>query len=284
MAHEWLALHHALATAAGLLHPGDLDDLDLRRARHRPRTDGGRWLAVEQLADVLAVMPKACLWHDAQLTAAVGASVARVQFATLARRVLGDAGTSASGLLGRGLGLLVEYRPLIQGFVLFGRRVVGLGRGHPQILERQFELLDLAFDLLRAGTELLLLELRDPDPSRQRRAFSATPAPGDRGRAGSPTSSRFPPAEQRSCPSERWGHRAYRRVLATYPFIAGHAATRHKNKGFQCYKLPHAGRRGAPIQSAPVAFAGSLEPVAFARSVPEHRQLRRGQPRGAVPR
>ena len=146
MAHEWLALHHAFAAAAGFLHPGDLDHLDLRSDH------------VQQLADIFA--------DDAQVAAAVGTGLPRIELATLARRALGDAGAAALGFLGCALGLLGRRRPLFQGLVLFGRRVVGFRRGHPQVLERQFELLDLALDLFGAGSEGLLLELRDPDPQR----------------------------------------------------------------------------------------------------------------------
>ena len=57
-----------LATAAGLLHPGDLDHLDLRRDH------------VEQFADILA--------DHAQIAAAIGTGITGVKLATLARRVL----------------------------------------------------------------------------------------------------------------------------------------------------------------------------------------------------
>ena len=68
--------------------------------------------------------------------------------------------------LGCGLGLLGRRRSLFQGLVLLGRRVVSLRRGDHQVLERQLELFDLALDLLRAGAELLLLELGNPDAQR----------------------------------------------------------------------------------------------------------------------
>src|SRR5690606_27634441 len=66
-------LDHLLTAAAGLLRAGDLDDLELCRDH------------LEDLAHVLA--------DQAQLTAAIGAGVAEIELAALARRVCRDAGS-----------------------------------------------------------------------------------------------------------------------------------------------------------------------------------------------
>jgi len=165
-------------TNAGLLHPGDLDHLDLG-CDH-----------VEQFADVLA--------DHAKSAAAVRAGIAGIQLTALARRILRDAGPAARRLLWRGFRLFDRRRALLQNLVFFGRRGVRLRGGHHQVFERQVELFDIAFDLFGAGPELLLLEPGDPDASRQRRAFSATPGRGDHGPSAWPTSSRSRPARRSS--------------------------------------------------------------------------------------
>jgi hypothetical protein len=135
-------LDHLLAPPAGLLHPGDLDDLQL----------GGDH--VEQRADVFS--------HDPELATAVVAALAGVEGAALARSGVGHAGLAARRLGRRGL---FGARRL-DGIGLVVRRDRGLGRGDLQILERQLQLFDLALDLLRGLAEGLLLQPRDPHPER----------------------------------------------------------------------------------------------------------------------
>ena len=139
-------LDHALAAAARLLHPSDLDHLDLRRNH------------VEQFTDVLA--------DHAQATTAIGTRITGIELAALTRRILGDAWTATRSLFRRESGLLGRRQVLVRDLGFFKRRIARLRLGHHQIFERQFELLDLARDLLRAGAKLQLLQLRDPDPQR----------------------------------------------------------------------------------------------------------------------
>lgn len=136
-------LDHALAAAAGFLHSGDLDHLDLR-CDH-----------VEQFADILP--------DHTQIAAAVGAIVTGIKFAAFAWRIPGHPWATPRFLLRWGF-TLFGWRVLLQGLVILRRRVVGLRRGDHQVFERQFDLCDLALDLFGAGTKLLILELGDPDP------------------------------------------------------------------------------------------------------------------------
>lgn len=49
---------------------------------------------------------------------------------------------------------------------IFRWQIGRLGLCHLKILQRQFQLFDLAFDLFRAGTKLLFLQLGNPDAQR----------------------------------------------------------------------------------------------------------------------
>ena len=136
-------LDHLLAAAAGLLRPGDLDDLQLRRDQ------------IKHLAHILA--------DEAQVAAAIRAAGAGVELAALARGRVRHARTAA----GRAVGRIIRGRRwrLIGGAFIDGARG-SLGGGDQQILQRQLELFDLALDLLGGLAEGLLLQLRDAQPQR----------------------------------------------------------------------------------------------------------------------
>jgi hypothetical protein len=116
--------------------------------------DGRQRLAVDQLADVLT--------HRAQIATAVRAAVAGIEFTAFARGCVGDAGTAARFPAV----IFVCDRIVLVRDAILGRPGVGLGHRHPQILEGQFELFDLALDLFRALPEGLLLQLGDPHTQR----------------------------------------------------------------------------------------------------------------------
>ena len=137
-------LDDLLTASAGLLDARDLDDLQLRGDH------------VDQFADILTDHP--------QIAAAIGAILARVIFATFARRVLRDFRAAAVGFLGFSRLRSLSFRV---GLLLgSGRRVIRLGQSQLQVFQRQFQLLDLAFDLFRTGSELLLLQFGNPNAQR----------------------------------------------------------------------------------------------------------------------
>ncbi len=122
----------------------DLHDLQLRRDE------------VEDLGDVLA--------DQAQYAAAIGAALTGIEHDGLARRVIGDAGLAAPSRRDAvGRGGPVGRRLLGFRGVRFGRRIDG-GAGGLEAFEREFQLFDLALDLLRARAEALLLEPGDGEP------------------------------------------------------------------------------------------------------------------------
>jgi hypothetical protein len=130
-------LHHPLTGATGLLDPRDLDDL-------QPGGD-----QVEHLADVLA--------DHAQRAAATGTRRTRIEFAAFARRIGGHAGAAARRML-RSDGGRHRFGRII--FVACRRRT-GLGLGDQQAFKGEFELLDLALDLLGCLAKRLPLKLGD---------------------------------------------------------------------------------------------------------------------------
>lgn len=133
------ALHHRLVAPAGLLHSGDLDHLQPGRDQ------------VEEFAHVLT--------DDAQFPAAFLAGVARADLAALTRCARRNPGPATLFAL-----LSVARRPLLCIIARVVRGPVDLGERHLEALERQFELFDLAGDLLGNHAELLLLQPGDPDP------------------------------------------------------------------------------------------------------------------------
>ena len=139
-------LHHPLAAAAGLLHPCDLDDLHLRGDH------------VEKLAHVLA--------DHAKVTAAIRTAGAGVEFPSLPRGLVGDPGPAAGlHLSGSGIG---GGRFGIR----FASRFIALfGDGYQQVFQRQLELGDLPFDLLRGLAESLFLQPGDPQAQRLDQLF-----------------------------------------------------------------------------------------------------------------
>ena len=80
-------------------------------------------------------------FNYAQIAATVRTTAARIKFATFAQSSIRD--TRAAAQSGRS-GLL--WRRFILPFV--DGRVIFLGHSNQQVFERQFQLLDLAFDLL----------------------------------------------------------------------------------------------------------------------------------------
>lgn len=132
-------LHHALAAAAGFLQPGDLHDLQPRRDQ------------IKHLADILA--------HHAQVTTAIRAAATRIKLPPFAWRAVRDPGTAARSTIddlaggSRFQGIIV--------LTVIHDRSPALCRGDQQILQRQFQLLNLAFDFFRRLAEDLLLQLRD---------------------------------------------------------------------------------------------------------------------------
>ena len=128
-------LHHSLAAPAGLLDAGDLHHFHLG-CNH-----------VQQFADILA--------HNPQIAAAVSAACAGIKLTTFAGGRIRD--TLATVQRGR--------RDIARGrFVLafVDGRFITLGHGQQQVFKRQFQLLDLAFDLLGGLAESQLLQLGDP--------------------------------------------------------------------------------------------------------------------------
>ncbi|GGB03956.1 hypothetical protein GCM10011491_35070 [Brucella endophytica] len=130
-------LHHLLAAPAGFLEPGDLDDLHLRRDH------------VEDFARVLA--------DKTQFTAAFRATVARIEFPALANGLLRYARPTAHDRCGRACQGGDRHRLI----GLIDRRRIALRRGDQEILQRQFQLFDLALDLFRGLAEDLFLQLGD---------------------------------------------------------------------------------------------------------------------------
>ncbi len=132
-------LHHLFTAPTRFLHPCDLDDLELRRDH------------VEQFTDVFT--------HNAQITTATGAVLARIKLTPLARGAIRDAGTAT------GFGLPPFGRRLNLGFVILViKGGVGLGNSNQQILQRQFQLFDLALDLFRSLAKHLFGQFGDPQP------------------------------------------------------------------------------------------------------------------------
>ncbi len=139
-------LHHSLAAAAGLLHPRDLDDLHLRGDH------------VEKLAHILA--------DHAEVAAAIRAAGAGVEFASLPRGLVGDPGPAAElHLGGSGIG------GGSFGIIFASRFITLLGNRYQQVFQRQLELGDLPFDLLRGLAEGLLLQPGDPQAQRLDQLF-----------------------------------------------------------------------------------------------------------------
>ena len=123
-------------TNAGCLDPGDLPLGRLLRDRlpHMDHLDPRRE-HVEPFADILAVMPKACLWHDVQIAAAIGTGVSGIEITPLAWRVLRDAAAAALRLARCGLRLL-SWRPTrLRGLILLGSGVIRLRLRHHRIFE-----------------------------------------------------------------------------------------------------------------------------------------------------
>jgi hypothetical protein len=129
-------LHHALAVAAGLLRPVDLDHLQL----------GGD--EVEDLGHVLADQP--------QHAAAIGAALAGVEGDDLARRVGEIRGLPRRR--GGSAALPPHRRRLVIGRLVALRRRIGGRTGHLEPLEGELQLRDLAVDLLRARPVSLPLQ------------------------------------------------------------------------------------------------------------------------------
>ena len=125
-------LNDILAGPAGFLDTGGLNDLQL----------GGD--EVEDLGHILA--------DQAQDAAALGATITWIEHDTFARRVIGDPGLAAPSSR-RGECRLRRNFSVIPPYRCAGRR-----HGHFEILEGQLKLFDLAFDLLRARSELLSLQ------------------------------------------------------------------------------------------------------------------------------
>ena len=135
-------LHHAFAAAAGFLGAGNLDDLQLRRDQ------------IQHLADILT--------HHPQVAAAIGAAAAGVELLPLARHAVRDPGATAGWAIGDFAGDSRFQRALV--LVVIHERRLALSRGDQQILQRQFQLLDLAFDLFRGLAKDMLLQLGDAQP------------------------------------------------------------------------------------------------------------------------
>ena len=133
-------------------------------------------------ADILA--------EQAQGAAALRAVLARVEHDALARGLGRDKGLAAAQL-GRSWNLgRRRVRSSFHRLLFGGHFVCVAGLGHPEVLERQFQLLDLALDLLRAGAVPLPLEpgnlqtkRLDQSLMRTQRGFyrcDVTPQPRDR--------------------------------------------------------------------------------------------------------
>lgn len=136
-------LNHVFATAAGLLQPRNLQDLQLRRDQ------------VEHLAHVFA--------NEPQIAPAIRAAAARLKLAPLARGGCRHAGATARLALIDIAGRRLRGRNRR----VFVRRSGGaFGAGDEQVLKGKFQLLDLALDLLRGLADGLLLELRDAQSQR----------------------------------------------------------------------------------------------------------------------
>ncbi len=133
-------LQQTFATAAGFLGPGDLDDLQLRRDQS------------QHLADILA--------HQAQITAAIGAATAEFKLLPLARRGLGYPRTAAR----RARGSVVRGLKTALFKVAVRDHPLAFGGHDQQILQRQFQLLDLALDPFRRLAEDLFLQLGNAQP------------------------------------------------------------------------------------------------------------------------
>lgn len=114
---------------------------------------------IQNLGNVLADQP--------QHTAAIGTAPTRVKDNRLPRRIGGDAGLAAAA--GRdafvGLGLIRNRTTRIVRPARLWPRVGG-GTGHLEAFEGEFQLLDLALDLLGACPVLLPLQPGDADLER----------------------------------------------------------------------------------------------------------------------
>jgi hypothetical protein len=134
--------HPPYRACCPLTEPGDLHDLQLRRNQ------------IQNLADILA--------HHAQIAAAIGAAPAGVELLPLARRAVGDPRAAPGGAIRAPIGRW-RFRRVIALIVSQGRSLAFDGRDQ-QILQRQFQLLDLALDLFLGLAEHLLLQLGDAQP------------------------------------------------------------------------------------------------------------------------
>jgi hypothetical protein len=147
------------------------------------------WGRIQHLADILT--------HQTQVTATIRAAGAGVKRAALAwrgvRHTRATAAFAISGLVTGGCGRIISGRS------------GALSRRDQQVLQCKFELFDLALHLLRGFAESLLLELRNAQPSRQRRAFSVTTGSAGHGPGLSQTSAHSLPAMRRSSPSKALG-------------------------------------------------------------------------------
>ena len=135
-------LHHTLAAAAGFPGAGNLDDLQLCRDQ------------IQHLADILA--------HHPQVTATIGAAAARIKLLPLARRAVRDPGAAARWTIGDLAGGSRSQGTIV--LTVIHDRCPALRRGDQQILQRQFQLLDLSLDFFRGLAEDLLLQLGDAQP------------------------------------------------------------------------------------------------------------------------
>lgn len=124
-ASDWGRAPAPCARSGGRISAGRSDDFLLRRDQ------------IQHLADILA--------HHAQIAAAIGAAAARIEFLAPARRAVRDPGTAAGWAIGDLAGDS-RFRGIIVLTVIHDRRPA-FDRSDPQILQRQFQPLDLAFDL-----------------------------------------------------------------------------------------------------------------------------------------
>lgn len=106
-------------------------------------------------------LPKARQCRDAKIAAAIGTTGAGIQFLPLARGAVRYPGAAAHRAIGKG-----SARHIIALTVIHGRDLA-FGSRDRQILQRRFQLFDLASDLFRGLAEDLFFQRGDAQPSRR---------------------------------------------------------------------------------------------------------------------
>lgn len=136
---DWTAggglLHHLFAATTGFLDTGDLDHLHLRGDH------------IEKFADILS--------HHTQITTAIRAAGAGIEFTALPRRGVRDTRTAAE---------LRNPRLIDSRFILtfIDEVIIPFGDRNQQVFQGQFQLFDLTLNLLRRFAERQFLQLCSP--------------------------------------------------------------------------------------------------------------------------